>query len=199
MSTHPYEADPRVIRTRQLLQSALLDLLAERPFQSISVSDLTKRATLNRSTFYLHYLDKFDLLAKTTRDTFSATINETLPSAENFRLENIRHLTAATCDYLETFLKACSPANKPYEPLIEAEIERVLYDYILGWLSGAEHREEDRLAVETAAVVVSASVLAMSLKWSRGEVDSSEDSVIEAVYSVVTEGILRVIPDGLVQ
>lgn len=198
MSMHHHETDPRVIRTRHLLQSALLELLAEKPFQSISVSDLTKRATLNRSTFYLHYLDKFDLLAQTTRATFSATINETLPSAENFRLENIRHLTAATCDYLETFLKACSPANKPYEPLIEAEIDRVLYDYILGWLSGPEHQERDQLAVETTAVVVSASVLAMSLKWSRGEVDGSEDEIVEAVYGVLTEGILRVVADRVV-
>lgn len=195
MPRHLHEADPRVMRSRHLLQSALLELLSEKPFQSISVSDLTRRATLNRSTFYLHFLDKFDLLAQTTRDTFSATINETLPSAEHFRLEHIRHLTAATCDYLETFLKACSPANKPYEPLIEAEIERVLYDYILDWLCGLGPRAQVPLAVETAAVVVSASVLAMSLKWSRGEVVSPKAEVVEQVYAVVTAGMLRMIPD----
>jgi AcrR family transcriptional regulator len=186
--------DPRIIRTRHLLQFALLELMREKPFQSISVSDITKRATLNRSTFYLHYLDKFDLLAQTARDTFSATINGTLPGTENFRLENIRHLTSATYEYLDTFLNECSPANKPYEPLIEAELQRVLYDYIFGWLSGLDEGSPDRPPIETMAVVVSASVLAMSLKSSRGEVNYALDEVVEQVYAVVTQGIVHAFP-----
>ncbi|MCU0476319.1 MAG: TetR/AcrR family transcriptional regulator [Anaerolineae bacterium] len=50
------------MRTRAMLRAALLGLLKEKPFSSITVRDITSRATLNNATFYLHYTDKWDLL-----------------------------------------------------------------------------------------------------------------------------------------
>lgn len=186
-------SDPRVIRTRQLLQNALLELMQEKPFQAISVSDLTKRATLNRATFYLHYLDKFDLLAQSARDTFTATIREKLPDWSAFCVEDIQLLTQATCDYLDGFLKGCAPANKPYETLIEAELQRVLYDYIYCWLGGESGHPQNTLPIETCATMVSSTVLHMSLKWSRGETAYryERDEVVKQVYVIVTQGLLH--------
>ena len=54
--------DPRIRRTRHLLQQALEKLLETKDFESISVQDVTEVATLNRATFYDHYPDKFALL-----------------------------------------------------------------------------------------------------------------------------------------
>lgn len=54
--------DRRVRRTRQLLQSALLALLKEKRYEDISVQDIIERADVARSTFYVHYVDKDDLL-----------------------------------------------------------------------------------------------------------------------------------------
>lgn len=56
--------DIRVQRTRQVLQRALLQLTAEKGFAAVTVSDIIKQARVNRSTFYRHYLDKYDLLNK---------------------------------------------------------------------------------------------------------------------------------------
>lgn len=55
--------DPRITRTRTLLQDALLSLARERDLDEISIADITDRATVNRSTFYQHYADKDTLLA----------------------------------------------------------------------------------------------------------------------------------------
>jgi AcrR family transcriptional regulator len=55
--------DPRVLRTRRLLQDALLSLARERSLDEISVADVADRATVNRSTFYQHYPDTDTLLA----------------------------------------------------------------------------------------------------------------------------------------
>src|SRR3954454_3807707 len=55
--------DPRVLRTRRLLQDALLSLAREQSLDSISVADVADRATVNRSTFYQHYPDTDTLLA----------------------------------------------------------------------------------------------------------------------------------------
>ena len=54
--------DRRTRRTRQLLREALLSLLKEKRFVDISVQDIIERADVARSTFYVHYIDKDDLL-----------------------------------------------------------------------------------------------------------------------------------------
>jgi AcrR family transcriptional regulator len=56
--------DPRVRRTRRLLQEAVLSLAEDRDVASITIQDITRRAEVNRATFYLHYRDKDDLVAQ---------------------------------------------------------------------------------------------------------------------------------------
>jgi AcrR family transcriptional regulator len=55
--------DPRVKRTRQLIMQSFTDLVEEKKnVYSISVEDITTRATVNRATFYAHFEDKFAFL-----------------------------------------------------------------------------------------------------------------------------------------
>lgn len=70
-STEP-GLDPRVRRTRQLLQEALLGLIREQSFDDVTVQDITERAGLNRATFYLHYRDKDDLLTQIMKEALDA-------------------------------------------------------------------------------------------------------------------------------
>lgn len=58
MSIH----DRRVRRTREALHRALIELMMERAYDRITVSDVIARADIGRSTFYAHYRDKDDLL-----------------------------------------------------------------------------------------------------------------------------------------
>ncbi len=45
------------IRSRRLINQAFQELLREKPFEKITVTDIVKRADINRSTFYAHYPD----------------------------------------------------------------------------------------------------------------------------------------------
>lgn len=60
--------DPRILRTRQLLRDAFIELLQEMDIEKISVNRLAERATINRVTFYLHYRDIPDMLEKMAND-----------------------------------------------------------------------------------------------------------------------------------
>ncbi len=60
--------DRRVRRTRQALQNALIELIVEKGYDKITVSDLIDRADVGRSTFYSHYETKDDLLATGMRE-----------------------------------------------------------------------------------------------------------------------------------
>ena len=57
------QLDPRIARTRRVLQAALLDLAREQPLDEITVAEIADRAEVNRSSFYQHYSDKETLLA----------------------------------------------------------------------------------------------------------------------------------------
>jgi AcrR family transcriptional regulator len=75
--------DPRVKRTRKLLQQTLNDLMHEKSFAAITVQDIAERSTLNRATFYAHFEDKYDLLDSIIREgveqALAATISDTAP------------------------------------------------------------------------------------------------------------------------
>ena len=55
--------DLRVIRTRKLLSSTLLEMMEEESIEKISVIDLCTKAMVNRATFYAHFEDKYHLLS----------------------------------------------------------------------------------------------------------------------------------------
>ncbi|KKX53667.1 TetR family transcriptional regulator [Brevibacillus borstelensis cifa_chp40] len=75
MSMKPKRIDPRVRRTRQLLQDAFTSLIQEKGYEAITVQDITERATLNRATFYLHYRDKQDLMWQSTEEVLSELVD----------------------------------------------------------------------------------------------------------------------------
>jgi len=55
------EQDLRVIKTKERIESALLELLKQKPLEKITVTELSRVAMINKGTFYLHYMDIFDL------------------------------------------------------------------------------------------------------------------------------------------
>ena len=54
--------DRRTRYTRQLIRETLLELMEEKGFRRATVTEVCRRAELNRGTFYLHYLDLDDVL-----------------------------------------------------------------------------------------------------------------------------------------
>ena len=54
--------DLRITKTRKVLFETLVLLMKEKSFEEIKVSDICKKALINRSTFYSHYQDIYALL-----------------------------------------------------------------------------------------------------------------------------------------
>lgn len=123
--------DPRIRRTRGLLQEALRRLMQTKNFDEISVQDITDAATVNRATFYDHYTDKYTLLEAMVAGGFHMLLQErnigydgTCPTAANA-------LILATCDYLSTICgRDCSgdadPQSSFFRPLMEAAITNTI-------------------------------------------------------------------------
>ena len=62
--------DPRIKRTRALLEKAFMEVMIEKGFQAVSVQDITEKAGVNRATFYDHFTDKYAFLDHSIRHGF---------------------------------------------------------------------------------------------------------------------------------
>ena len=63
------------VRSRRLINQAFLELLQEKPFEKITVTDIVNRADINRSTFYAHYPDVRGMVEVLLDNTVSKTVS----------------------------------------------------------------------------------------------------------------------------
>jgi len=64
--------DRRIARTRKALNETLAELLLSKDLDHISIRELTEKADVSRSTFYMHYTDIYDLYDHLENDFFSS-------------------------------------------------------------------------------------------------------------------------------
>ncbi len=74
--------DLRIVKTKKVLYMALVDLMREKTFEEIKVSEICSRALVNRSTFYAHYEDKYEFLVDFL-DTFKDSLTSYLDTNDN--------------------------------------------------------------------------------------------------------------------
>lgn len=68
---HANPADRRTRYTRNVIKQSLLELLQEKSFEKITVTEICKTSDINRGTFYLHYYDTLDVLDDLIEEFFS--------------------------------------------------------------------------------------------------------------------------------
>lgn len=98
MTDHNHHLDPRIKRTRNYLREAFIDLVLDRGYQHITVTNLAEKALINRSTFYLHYRDIDDLMTNGFREYWEVV----LPGKSLF----IYHKPVLSPDRLESTLES---------------------------------------------------------------------------------------------
>ena len=63
--------DLRVIKTKDNIKNSMLHLLKKYEFKDITMSMLVDECRINKTTFYRHYSDKYDLIEKISKDYIS--------------------------------------------------------------------------------------------------------------------------------
>src|SRR6266487_1086075 len=64
----------RLKRTQKLLREALIELIEERGFDSLTIGELTERAMVSRAAFYRNYRDKYDLVEQIFEEAMNALL-----------------------------------------------------------------------------------------------------------------------------
>lgn len=75
------ENDLRIIKTRKLIRDAFVKLIDIKGFDAITINNIADMAMINRSTFYLHYTDKYDLLQQTMEEAIQNILQLVAPEA----------------------------------------------------------------------------------------------------------------------
>lgn len=105
--------DLRVIKTKKTLYNSLIELMKEKSFEEIKVSDICNHALINRSTFYAHYEDKYDLFSDYINDlkislTNELKKNQNIASTKEYYIEMIKlffnHIEQNKDNYLATII-----------------------------------------------------------------------------------------------
>lgn len=86
--------DLRIVKTQNALYNSLIKLIKDKPFEEIKVADICNDALVNRSTFYAHYSDKYDLFIdfiNNLKDTMLKDLeqNEQIVNTKKYYMEMI--------------------------------------------------------------------------------------------------------------
>ena len=156
--------DERTRRTNDRLGSALVDLIGEKPIDDVTLQEVLDRASVGRSTFYLHFRDKNDLLLSQLEKFL-----ERMSTILSLRQEESHRVVPVT----EMFAHIGNSRNKMYRALADSGRLHDFFDLAQGYFArGIEQRlrESRRLPKApprdlTACAVALAGSLLSLLRW----------------------------------
>jgi AcrR family transcriptional regulator len=185
--------DQRVRLTRNLLKDALVQLMQEQHISKISVRALCEVADINRSTFYMHYTDQYDLLNKVEQEVldnlnrylekqdfnYSRPISvQVLTRILDYFKENVelfKALLSENCDF--AFQKDLMELAQVISSQINQSLDLKTQDYIKTFcLTGA---------------------ISMLQKWLQDGMDESSAQMSEFIVQVLYYGITSLKKDAL--
>jgi len=149
--------------TKLAIIKTFVDLLNERPFDKITVTDIVERCGINRNTFYYYYQDIYALIDDIFRTETQKIVQE--------------HATYDT--WQEGFMQAIrfAYANKTaiyhiYNSISRDWLEKYLYDVVYSSMEGYIRLKAEGLTVQeedirALAVFYTTSLIGIVLKWLR--------------------------------
>ena len=176
--------DPRVRRTRELLQSSLGKLLKEKEFEKISIQDIADAATLNRATFYDHYDDKFALLECMVGTRFNELLAKRGVRFDGSCDGAVRSIILGVCDYLQETLRTECARQRQMEPHLESAVVAVVRQMVLEGLK--IHPRQSAVSSEMVASTVSWAIFGAAKEWVKTPDRCSSEEITETVAKLVT-------------
>jgi len=186
--------DPRIRRTRHLLQQALEKLLETKDFESISVQDITEEATLNRATFYDHYPDKFALLECMVARQFLGLLAQRNVKFDGTCPSAIRGIVLGVCDYVAGI--PGTERQRQLEPHLESAVVAVVRRMLLEGLQ--KNPPEIKVPPEMLAAAASWAMYGAAREWAQSldripseEIAGTIMTLVLPIFGVDAEAVLR--------
>lgn len=173
--------DRRVRKTKQQIRDSFVELVNEIGLKSITVSNLTENADINRGTFYLHYENIDDLVDKLQAEIVEALRNITRPLDPHSIIHNRDELTPILIRVTEAVtehsdvIKALVGAHGA--PSFRVTWEQIISNLVLEKFYEVEKNDRsDILSENYLAILISSIYIGVILEWMEtGMAESPEE------------------------
>ncbi|MFD2639978.1 TetR/AcrR family transcriptional regulator [Piscibacillus salipiscarius] len=179
--------DRRKRYTRKVLKESLISLLKDKPISSVTVKEICELADINRSTFYTHYNDQFDLLEKIEEeiaDDLVQYLNSYSLSIEEESIEMTQKLLEYITNnqYMFEIL-----LNENADPMFEKRMMNIAKRFIMfNWMN--EHNVEQSDSRYLSTFVVSGAINVIK-DWLDNDLDKSPKEMAKLISQFTNEGL----------
>jgi AcrR family transcriptional regulator len=173
--------DPRILRTRALLNQAFQEVLMEKGFQAASIQDITEKAGVNRSTFYLHFPDKYALLDYNIHEMFHEALQKRSLNLCHFTPENLHALILTVAEFVAFSGEQCKHKDEQFESLVETQVKKQVQSLLTKWGETTHFGKNSK----SAAVAASWAIYGLSQEWSNEKKRSSAEVFVEGSMPLI--------------
>ncbi len=173
--------------TKQALAKSLKELMHEKPFEKITISDIAGRCGLNRLTFYYHFKDKFDLM-NWIYYTETAQI-----MTQNLSLDDWTATIRALCYYMQDnksfYIKALSTTGQNSFP-------EYLLQYIRDITGALVKKRKDidkanKKRVDFFIEFCSLALIGLIVRWAQNGMEDDPGENIEMIKAIIDGTIMH--------
>ncbi|MGT2908084.1 TetR/AcrR family transcriptional regulator [Streptococcus dentiloxodontae] len=183
--------DVRILKTKRDIENALIELIIEKDFPSLTVKEICQKALISRSTFYSHYLDKYDILEQLVARTIQqlnekfAAKYQAKASSQQLKtfFDDIYDFYQDKQQLLQALLKTPFPEQASFEDEFSKHCHHYIYQTLLHKKS--QHKLPDQLIAQ----LFTANILTL-MRWtlehgSSEELTSSIDQLHHLFFEVI--------------
>lgn len=175
------KTDLRIIKTINGLYDALIFLLKEKTFEEIKVSDICKKALINRSTFYAHFQDKYELFASLIDD---------LKESLNSELKNIENNLSVKEYYIEmikVFIDHIEGKEDIYRSIMINNKNSIIMDMIYDTINEDinERLNDSSVPNDIASAYYLGGVVNVGMLWLRNDKNYTKEEMLEYLNKLI--------------
>lgn len=183
--------DLRIVKTKKALYEALISLMKEQPFEEIKVSDICDRALVNRSTFYAHYGDKYEMFLDLI-GSLKAGIIESLEKNES-ELNTKEYYI----DMLSLLLEHIDEKRDVFYSMLLNNRNSIISDIIVDAINrdiksrvkGSDIIKGKRVPGEVVSVFYLGAVAGVVLAWIKNAHKYSKEEIIDYLQVLIPDNI----------
>ena len=188
-------ADRRIRRTRALLHEALGSLIREKAYDRITVAQILDRAGVSRSTFYLHFRDKDDLLASGMRALLFDVLATDGPAGADTAERMVAFCLPLLSHIHQHRRSARAKLGERGRAILHAHLRSVLAEWIVQALDGGRHPSAPRsrhpsVAPELLAQHI-ASTFVLVLHWWLDHHPATAPAEADRLFRTLVMPVLR--------
>ncbi len=185
--------DRRVKYTKMVLEESFITLMEKKDISKITIKEICEKADINRSTFYAHYSDQYDLLRK-IENKFLADIQAYLENFDKKYTEDILLITEKIFQYIRKNARICRLLlSERGDFTFQKKIMKLVYDLIISEITG-----DNKITKEDAEYVYSFTVsgcVGFVQKWLDDGMKKSPRYMAEIIVNLIL-GLINLLKNG---